>query len=247
MVILEKAYQLNLRRNGNSLNGCCECFYYFCSNYFDCFIFIGNIFSLNCTNGKFFHLQCLGLNRMPTNHKTTWRCYICRTTKKTNIAPPTTSTPATSTSATCCSPDNDDDVTVVTTGQGNQNKTGALATLTQDHFDLICIPYRWLDCNIIQQAHILLHNENLNIEGVQQPTLRPVHNFDIVSGEFVQILHTGNSHWVCVSSIGCPPGHAKLHDSFYSDPISQEIEQQTNDLLGGTLLSLLPCFNSAAK
>ena len=32
----------------------------------------------NCTNGKFFHLQCLGLKRMPTNHKTTWRCYICR-------------------------------------------------------------------------------------------------------------------------------------------------------------------------
>ena len=88
-------------------------------------------------------------------------------------------------------------------------------------------------------AHILLHNENLNIEGVQQPTLRPVHNFDIVSGEFVQILHTGNSHWVCVSSIGCPPGHVKLYDSFYSDAISQEIEQQTNDLLGGRLLSLV--------
>ena len=30
----------------------------------------------NSTNGKFFHLQCLGLKRMPTNHKTTWRCYI---------------------------------------------------------------------------------------------------------------------------------------------------------------------------
>ena len=42
---------------------------------------------LNCTNGKFFHLQCLGLKRMPTNHKTTWRCYICRRTIKTNIAP----------------------------------------------------------------------------------------------------------------------------------------------------------------
>ena len=191
---------------------------------------------LNCSNGKFFHLQCLGLKRMPTNHKTTWRCYICRTTIKTNTTPSTTPTPTTCSS----SEDDDDDVTFVTTGQGNQNKTGVLATLTQDHFDLIRNPHGWLDCDIIQPAHILLHNENLNNEGFQRPTLGPVHNFDIVSGEFVQILHTGNSHWVCVSSIGCPPGHVKLYDSFYSDAISQEIELQTNNLLGGRLLSLVP-------
>jgi len=65
----------------------------------------------------------------------------------------------------------------------NQNKTGALATLTQDHFDLICNPHGWLDCDIIQQANIVLYNENLNIEGFQRPTLGPVRNFDIVSGE----------------------------------------------------------------
>ena len=155
---------------------------------------------------------------------------------KTNTTPSTTPTPTTCSS----SEDDDDDVTFVTTGQGNQNKTGVLATLTQDHFDLIRNPHGWLDCDIIQQAHILIHNENLNIEGFQRPTLGPVRNFDIVSGEVVQILHTGNSHWVCVSSIGCTPGHVKLYDSFYSDAISQEIELQTNDLLGGRLLSLVP-------
>ncbi|PFX34419.1 Inhibitor of growth protein 2 [Stylophora pistillata] len=85
--------------------------------------------------------------------------------------------------------------------KGNQNNTGALATLTQDHFDLICNPHGWLDCDIIQQAHILLHNENLNIEGFQRPTFGPVRNFDIVSGEFVQILHTGNSHWENVCAL----------------------------------------------
>ena len=105
---------------------------------------------------------------MPTNHKTTWRCYICRTTIKTNVAPPSTTTPTTCSSS---EDDDDDDVTVVTTGQGNQKKTGPLATLTQDHFDLICSPLGWLDFDIIQQAHILLHNENLNIEGFQRPTL----------------------------------------------------------------------------
>ena len=159
----------------------------------------------SCTQGKFFLLPCLGLKRMPTNHKTTWRCYICCTTIKTNIAPPTTSAPTTSTPTTCCccccssssdgddgDDNDDDDVTVVTTGQGNKNKTGTLA----NHFDLICNPHGWLDCDIILKDHTLLHNENLNIEGFQRPTLEPVRNFDTVSGEFVQILHTGNSHWV---------------------------------------------------
>ena len=156
----------------------------------------------------------------------------------TNIAPPP---PTTSTPTTCSSSeDDDDDVTVVATGQGNQNKTGALAILTQDQFDLICNPRGWLDCVIKQQAHILLHNENLNIASFQRPTLGPVRNFDIVSGEFVQILHSGNSHWVCVSFIRCPPGHVKLCDSLYSAAIRQEIEQQTNDLLGKRLLSLVP-------
>ena len=32
----------------------------------------------------------------------------------------------------------------------------------------------------------------------------------------------------------------KLYDSFYSDAVSKEIEQQTNDLLGDRLLSLAP-------
>lgn len=73
---------------------------------------------------------------------------------------------------------------------------------------------------------------------MQRPTLGPAHNFDVVSGEFVQILHTGSNHWVCVSSIGCLPGHVNLYDSLYHDAISQEVEDQTNDLLGGTLASL---------
>ena len=175
---------------------------------------------------------------MPTNHKTTWRCYICCTTRNTNIPPPTTCSSSTLESSS--SEDDSDSVECVGTSQGYQNKTGALSNLTQAHFDLIYSTHGWLDCDIIQQAHILLHNENPNIEGFQRPTLGPVRNFNIVSGEFVQILHTGNSHWVCVSSIGCLPGHVKLYDSLYDDAISQEIEQQTNDMLGGRLVSLVP-------
>ena len=62
--------------------------------------------------------------------------------------------------------------------------------------------------------------------------------FDVVSGEFIQILHTGSDHWVCISSIGCLPGKVHLFDSLFHDVTNQEIEEQTNDLLGGNLVEL---------
>ena len=64
-------------------------------------------------------------------------------------------------------------------------------------------------------------------------------NFDIASGEFIQILHTGTDHWLCISSIGCSPGVVHLFDSFYNDVILTEIEEQTQDLLGGKQVHLV--------
>ena len=43
---------------------------------------------------------------------------------------------------------------------------------------------------------------------------------------------------MCVSSIACLPGKVHLYDSLFHDVISQEIEEQTNDLLGGNLIEL---------
>ena len=84
---------------------------------------------------------------------------------------------------------------------------------------------------------------NPSIEGFQHPTLGPVQNFAVVSGEFVQLLHTGHNHWVCVSSIGCLPGTVKLFDSLYHDIISQEVEDQVRDLLADSFqkLEYAPC------
>lgn len=63
-------------------------------------------------------------------------------------------------------------------------------------------------------------------------------NSDVVTSEFIQILHTGSDHCVCVSSIGCSPALVNLYDSLYHDVISQEVEEQTTDLLGGNLIKL---------
>ena len=46
----------------------------------------------SCKNGKFFHLVCLGLKRMPNNTKTTWLCGSCKGKKSQTNKQPTTST-----------------------------------------------------------------------------------------------------------------------------------------------------------
>ena len=69
------------------------------------------------------------------------------------------------------------------------------------------------------------------MEGFQRPTLGRCRNFNIVSGEFIQILHTDNSHWVCVSLIGCLPGIVNLYDSLYHNIIG-EVEAQVVGLVG---------------
>mgnify|MGYP000008269787 FL=1 len=192
----------------------------------------------SCRNGKYFHLACLNLKRMPNNHRTTWKCPAC---KKVAPAQATNTSTTCSSSSDSSSSENESDIVITKVTQGETEKTSALANLTDYHFDLIINPTGWLDCDIIQQAHVLLQLENPAIAGFQRPTLGPVRNFDVVSGELVQILHTGNNHWVCVSSIGCVPGYVNLFDSLYHDSVlSQEVEEQTNDFLGGRLIALDP-------
>ena len=99
--------------------------------------------ALNCANGKFFHLQCVGLKRVTTNHKITWRCYICHTTIKTNIAPPTTSTLLF--------------LLYNWSRKSKQDRSSCNSTTTSFWFDK---QPTWLDCDIIQQAHFLLPSVN---------------------------------------------------------------------------------------
>lgn len=186
--------------------------------------------SQRCRYGKFFHLQCLGFKRMPNNSKTTWQCSSCRKKKFC---------PTTCTSVTLSSNESEDEVEFVKETDGHTDKTSLLANLTSSDFDLINDPNGWLDCSIIQQAQVLLQQHNPLIGGLQRPTLGPIRNFDIVSGEFIQIIHTGSDHWICISSKGCSPGFVHLFDSLYNDVIQREVEEQTKDMLGGKHVDLV--------
>jgi len=184
---------------------------------------------------------------MPNNSKTTWQCSACKKKTKqrakatTCTSSDTVSVPTKSTSHynvigsddddDCGGDDDDDDVSITRVTVGEVDKQNTLAKLDENDHQTVLSPTGWLTCDIIKQAQVLLQKENSAIEGFHRPTLGSASNFNVVSGEFVQILHTGSDHWVCVSSIGCLPGHVNLYDSLYHNAISQEVEDQTNDLL----------------
>ena len=94
----------------------------------------------------------------------------------------------------------DIEVTMVTTCESERHRS--LRNLDTQDYQLIMSPHGWLDSAIIHGAQVLLQTINLLIEGFQHPTLGPVQDFSVVSGEFVQLLHTGQDHWVSVSSLG---------------------------------------------
>ena len=146
--------------------------------------------------------------------------------------------PASSCVSSDSSSDSDNEIEITKETTGIIDKYGPLANLQASDYDIINDSSGWLNCDIVQVAQVLLQDVNPLIEGLQRPTLGRVRNFNVVSGELIQILHTGSNHWVCISNIGCLPGKVHLYDSLYHDVISQEVQDQTNDLLGGNLVSL---------
>ena len=134
---------------------------------------------------------------MPNNSKTTWLCPVCKGSNSKQGKFSLTSS---------------SDVTFIK-NTTSRKKHMSLGSLIEADFDLIASSTGWLDCTIIHEVQLLLEKINPNIEGFQRPTLGPVRRFDTITSEFIQILHVGSNHWVCLTSIGCLPCKVKLLDS----------------------------------
>ena len=66
----------------------------------------------------------------------------------------------------------------------------------------------------IQMAQELLHRQFPYIEGLLSPTIGKAKQFPVLWNNFIQVLHIGGMHWVCVSNIGCIHNNqVKLYDS----------------------------------
>ena len=73
----------------------------------------------------------------------------------------------------------------------------------------------WLSDAIVNAAQELLRKGNPSVVGLQNVNLGLTRTFDIQTGEFVQILHTGHSHWHTVSTIGTKIPEVNVYDSMY--------------------------------
>ena len=91
-----------------------------------------------------------------------------------------------------------DGIVITGVSKCSSEKSALLAKLNDRHCWLILSLSCWLDCDITHEVHVCLININPDVEGLQRFTLGPVGNFNQVNGEFIQILHSGNAHWVCV-------------------------------------------------
>ena len=62
--------------------------------------------------------------------------------------------------------------------------------------------------------------------GLEDTTLGPIFMFSVQKGEFVQVLHDGNIHWVCISNIGCKENEINYYDSLRGGRVSWYLLQQ---------------------
>ena len=51
---------------------------------------------------------------------------------------------------------------------------------------------------LINKAQTLLHEQFPGVGGLEDTTLGPIFMFSVQKGEFVQVLHDENIHWVCI-------------------------------------------------
>ena len=83
----------------------------------------------------------------------------------------------------------------------------------------------WLDDEIINAAQSLLKKQFSHIHGLQDTNLGSTLTFDIMRKEFVQILFTGEDHWLTVSTFGLQSSFIHVLDSLHSTLSSSAKDQ----------------------
>ena len=77
----------------------------------------------------------------------------------------------------------------------------------------MCESGGWLNDKHMKAAQDLLKRQFPGVSGLQPTIYGQTGQWDIMAGEGVQILNESNSHWLCMSSIGCPSDEVAIYDS----------------------------------
>ena len=104
----------------------------------------------------------------------------------------------------------------------NDHITGRKITLHADSKKLILKPNGWLYDSEVEAAQNLLKMKFPLVDGLEDPAIVGKLVTPATS-EFVQIINTG-AHWVCISTLSCPPGTVKVYDSLFGKPSIKAIQ-----------------------
>ena len=84
-----------------------------------------------------------------------------------------------------------------------------------------------LNDTIIHVFQGIMQKQHPEINGLQDPILGQTLSFSIYRNKrFVQVLHDGRLHWICISTYHCEPGEVFYFDSLFSGRISDKVKQQ---------------------
>ena len=87
--------------------------------------------------------------------------------------------------------------------------------MTQSDKAILKSSNAWLSDSIINAAQLLLKGGNAPAGGLQNVNFGLTDSFEVETGEFVQIIHTGEAHWNVVSTIGTQHPDVNVFDSMY--------------------------------
>lgn len=79
-------------------------------------------------------------------------------------------------------------------------------------------------------AQLLLRQQFPQLPGLQDVSLGQTMAFNVIPGEFVQILHTSHDHWLTISTIRVKHPTVKIYDSLF-DCLPQLAKAQIASLL----------------
>lgn len=89
----------------------------------------------------------------------------------------------------------------------------------------------WLNARLINAGQKLLRVRFPNVGGLQDVTKQDTLSFEKEEGEFVQILHCNENHWICVSNVGCKPGVVEVFDSMRTGSVSSDVKEAIASIL----------------
>ena len=121
----------------------------------------------------------------------------------------------------CSLPPPPESIVIDSEGEAEQRATevwvkNELFSLIWKHEKLVRFPNGWLIDEIIEAAQLLVLQEFPTMCGLQCISLQEVSAFEVLCGEFVQVINVRGNHWCCVSTVGCEEGVVQVDDSMCS-------------------------------